>query len=76
MELLQFSDRPDIDRDRFMRAQAFNYIIATDDLDLADRGGHAALPRELQAEMLIRSDMRDAPGFRGATRSCRPTSPS
>jgi serine/threonine-protein kinase HipA len=31
MELLQFSDRPDIDRDRFMRAQAFNYIIAGTD---------------------------------------------
>jgi serine/threonine-protein kinase HipA len=31
MELLQFSERPDIDRDRFMRAQAFNYIIAGTD---------------------------------------------
>ena len=27
MQLLQFSDSPEIDRDRFMRAQALNYII-------------------------------------------------
>jgi serine/threonine-protein kinase HipA len=31
MDLLQFSERPEIDRDRFMRAQAFNYIIAGTD---------------------------------------------
>ncbi len=31
MALLQFSDRPDIDRDRFMRAQVFNYLIAGTD---------------------------------------------
>ncbi len=31
MELLQFSDRPDVDRDRFMRAQVFNYLIAGTD---------------------------------------------
>jgi len=31
MGLLQFSDRPDIDRDRFMRAQVFNYLIAGTD---------------------------------------------
>jgi serine/threonine-protein kinase HipA len=31
MELLQFSDNPDVDRDRFMRAQALNYIIAGTD---------------------------------------------
>jgi len=31
MGLLQFSDRPDVDRDRFMRAQAFNYLIAGTD---------------------------------------------
>jgi serine/threonine-protein kinase HipA len=31
MALLQFSERPDVDRDRFMRAQAFNYLIAGTD---------------------------------------------
>lgn len=31
MELLQFSDSPELDRDRFMRAQALNYIIAGTD---------------------------------------------
>jgi serine/threonine-protein kinase HipA len=31
MELLQFSERPEVDRDRFMRAQAFNYLIAGTD---------------------------------------------
>jgi serine/threonine-protein kinase HipA len=31
MGLLQFSDRPEVDRDRFMRAQAFNYLIAGTD---------------------------------------------
>ncbi len=31
MELLQFSDNPEVDRNRFMRAQAFNYIIAGTD---------------------------------------------
>ena len=31
MTLLQFSERPDVDRDRFMRAQAFNYLIAGTD---------------------------------------------
>lgn len=31
MALLQFSDRPEVDRDRFMRAQAFNYLIAGTD---------------------------------------------
>jgi serine/threonine-protein kinase HipA len=31
MEILQFSERADIDRDRFMRAQAFNYLIAGTD---------------------------------------------
>jgi serine/threonine-protein kinase HipA len=31
MELLQFSDNPEVDRDRFMRAQALNYIIAGTD---------------------------------------------
>ena len=31
MELLRFSKAPNIDRDRFMRAQAFNYVIAGTD---------------------------------------------
>jgi serine/threonine-protein kinase HipA len=31
MNLLQFSDNPDVDRDRFMRAQVLNYIIAGTD---------------------------------------------
>lgn len=31
MQLLQFSDSPEVDRDRFMRAQALNYIIAGTD---------------------------------------------
>lgn len=31
MQLLQFSDLPEVDRDRFMRAQALNYIIAGTD---------------------------------------------
>ena len=31
MNLLQFSDNPEVDRNRFMRAQAFNYIIAGTD---------------------------------------------
>jgi serine/threonine-protein kinase HipA len=31
MGLLQFSDNPEMDRDRFMRAQALNYIIAGTD---------------------------------------------
>jgi serine/threonine-protein kinase HipA len=31
MVLLQFSDNPEVDRDRFMRAQALNYIIAGTD---------------------------------------------
>jgi serine/threonine-protein kinase HipA len=31
MELLRFSDRPDVDRDRFMRAQVLNYLIAGTD---------------------------------------------
>jgi len=31
MAVLQFSDRPDIDRERFMRAQVFNYLIAGTD---------------------------------------------
>ena len=31
MELLRFSKSPEIDRDRFMRAQAFNFVIAGTD---------------------------------------------
>lgn len=31
MELLRFSDRPDVDRDRFMRAQVLTYLIAGTD---------------------------------------------
>jgi serine/threonine-protein kinase HipA len=31
MNLLQFSANPEVDRNRFMRAQAFNYIIAGTD---------------------------------------------
>jgi serine/threonine-protein kinase HipA len=31
MSLLRFSDNPEVDRDRFMRAQALNYIIAGTD---------------------------------------------
>ena len=31
MNLLQFSDNPDVDRNRFMRAQALNYVIAGTD---------------------------------------------
>jgi serine/threonine-protein kinase HipA len=31
MELLRFSKAPDIDRDRFMRAQVFNFVIAGTD---------------------------------------------
>lgn len=31
MDLLRFSKAPDVDRDRFMRAQAFNFVIAGTD---------------------------------------------
>lgn len=31
MDLLRFSKAPEIDRDRFMRAQAFNFVIAGTD---------------------------------------------
>jgi serine/threonine-protein kinase HipA len=31
MNILQYSESPDVDRSRFMRAQAFNYVIAGTD---------------------------------------------